>query len=405
MRRTYCVGIVLVALLSTAWVIAVPFSRATLNWHPDEGSHLAVIRFEALYGRLPPYSAPYDTSVHPPLYHALGAVIWASVAPAFGSDAAVVAVRGLSLVCGLATVLLVGRGVGVLWGRSVGFLASLIVGLVPMRVSLSAAVNNDNLAAVAAAGVLAVLASGLRWGFPRRRVVALTLWCALGVGAKVTCLGLVPVALLGLVWSSRRRCDPIPAVRSTVGLVLSCVLLSGWWYVRNIALYGDPLRARAADRLWSGVQPGFSHLHTQTGVSVGRYLVSAVSLANDSFWGVFDAMSSALPVPVYYGLGLCLVLALVRALPRAYRGRARREWLVLVGMYAAFVVVVFALYNWKHYTPQGRYLFVLLSPFGAVFASGWLRLFPSASRRGASGALIASLVALNLFCLVRYPPW
>src|SRR5690349_9336211 len=68
------------AVLSVWWALSipVPVGANTAEWgnfHPDESSHVAVFRFIAEHASLPPYRIPYDTSVHPPLYHLAAGLI------------------------------------------------------------------------------------------------------------------------------------------------------------------------------------------------------------------------------------------------------------------------------------------------------------------------------------------
>jgi hypothetical protein len=94
--------------------------------------------------------------------------------------------------------------------------------------------------------------------------------------------------------------------------------------------------------------------------------------------------------------------ALVRILPRS---RVDRAICVVTGIFVAWVLLVYSQYNWAHYTPQGRYFFVLLAPFGMLMAGGmktFLRRFV-ASRKGQRVAWV--LIGLFLVCLNVYALW
>ena len=58
---------------------------------------------------------------------------------------------------------------------------------------------------------------------------------------KTTALGLVPFALATLVIVGRRDSKRSPAFAAALGLFVVFVALTGWWFVRNLILYGDPL--------------------------------------------------------------------------------------------------------------------------------------------------------------------
>jgi hypothetical protein len=294
-------------------------------------------------------------------------------------------------------------------GRRTALLASWLVLLVPMRASLAGGITNENLAALGAAGACAWLAVGLRRGFDRGRVGALTLWTVLGVGSKLTCLALVPAEALVLWQAARRRGMGwrVPAGQFAVSMA-ALAAATGWWFVGNVRLYGDPFRKAAADRLWDAVQPGYAVLAAGKGMPPWRYAVSIYGKAFMSFWGIFDGFTVWMPWGVY---GALLVFQVTTAggLVRLARSRPRRFavwWPVLAawGIIAGWSLLVYTQYNWRHYTPQGRYFFVLLAPFGILSALGWRAFFPRrAMRRAATAALLACLVLLNLWALWVVP--
>jgi hypothetical protein len=72
-------------------------------------------------------------------------------------------------------------------------------------------------------------------------------------------------------------------------------------------------------------------------------------------------------------------------------------------IFAVWVGAVFFAYNWRHCSPQGRYFFVLLLPFGVLSAYGWRGAFSGAHRRRAELALPALLLAVNLYALLTVP--
>jgi hypothetical protein len=251
---------------------------------PDEVDHVKNV--EALVsGRL--YRIrPADgvESYQPPLYYALLAGwqrAWGleakQPAPATSSDCARAAYFGETARCSLydhdtpadgddQRRLALLRSPGVLFGTLVIVLAAAvarrltsdpwtpvvaaaIVASVPSFVVASASVNNDSLASLlgAVATLLAVVAlarrengNGPRWPL----AIALGLVVGAFVLTKLTALLLVP-ALVTAVWLSARG----PRQRSLLILALCAVALAvgGWWLIRNVSLYGDPLAATATD--------------------------------------------------------------------------------------------------------------------------------------------------------------
>ncbi len=407
--------------LSALWAVRVPRpvganAARWSNFHPDEGNHLAVIAYMAAHRTLPPYTFAYYQSAHPPLYHLFGAVVYAVAAPLLGQDGAVLMLRLISGVLGAGVVWLTFRSAREFLCPSAALTAAGIVAGVPLFVSLSAAVTNENLAALGAAGALAAMGGGLRHGFDRRRVLGLSIWVAVGVGSKVTCLGLLPTACVALWWAGHRRRGPgrTSAIVRQMGLVLGIsAIVIGWWFVRNQALYGDPLRQAAAAQMWTDRIPGYAALAASgQGVTPWRYAARVTVWGWLSFWGLFDGGQRPLPMAIYVVLAAvqaatAVGLALLWRQRRRQRGgqqeRKESEFAAAIGvaaLFALFVVGVFYRYNWAHFTPQGRFFFPLLVPFGIVMAAGWQALFPARQRAFACGLLLGGLLLINVYALV-----
>jgi 4-amino-4-deoxy-L-arabinose transferase-like glycosyltransferase len=406
-------------LLAGTWAFVVPApvgadAAPWGNFNPDEATHLATVRYMARHGlRFPPYNLEYLTSHHPPLYYTLGAAVHAAVEPWGGEHGAVLALRLMSVLMGAGTVALVYAGVRSLTAsRAVARLAAAVAALVPMFVAMSAAVNNDCLAALTATAALAACADGLRRGFTPRRTLLLSLLVAANVGTKVTGLGLIPASLLALWWDARRRGLPARAalVRCAAPLAVTAVL-TGWWFVRNTVVYGDPLRQKMHEVLMGTLQPGYAHLAARGATTAPRYAWFVTTFGWRSFWGVFDSQSRLFPVPLYVLLALlqaATATAFAARLLRRLRRPRGRLWPAAVAVITLFCVlsaVIFYRFNWAHLTPQGRYYFTLLLPFGLVTAAGWRALFPRRLRDAAGALLVAVLLLLNLWVLREMAPW
>ena len=378
-------------LLGLAWAFAIPVVNGLGdpygNWHPDEVSHVLTVRWWAEHFSVPPYSADYAVSVHPPLYHIIAAFFWMLGGP--------LAVRIFSALLGAATVWYTFRATRALYGSGVAELAAWLVALVPMRAALSGGMSNENLAALAATATLAALAESLRG---RKRLASLALWCAVGVGSKLTCLGLFPAIFLALAW----RFGWQKAAKATLMAALTTLLAVGWWFLANVSRCGDALCKGAADRLWDGVQPGYPHYKATRGFSPLRYVFSIATFGWRSFWGTFDGLQKHLPMPIFLTLLLGQGVALFGARRRA--GRVRQAWLLAAAALMLTTSVIFLLFNWRHYSPQGRYFYVMLAPFGAITAYGSLALVPPLWRPRAGRGLVWLLAALNLWCLWYFQP-
>lgn len=409
-------------VLGIGWVFATPppingTAEALVwgNFHPDEGSHISVVRYMGEHRlQLPPYASPYDTSVHPPLYHGLAGVVFGVAANVLGETGALRVVRLIGLLIGVGTIGFAYHAARqARLSRAVALPAAFLVALVPMRVSLAAAVTNENLAALGATATLALLYECLRYGFVGRRFFALLFWCVVAVGSKFTCAGLLLSVAAGLLYARQWHGQPARVPFLRFAALLGAVAVAwGWWFFYNTVHYGDPLRKAAADHLWDSVQPGYAVIGVARGFAPWRYLVSILGAGWLSFWGNFDGMKHRFPITNYFVLFALQLVAFVgvasalrRLLPRSPLERA--IWGV-TGIFAAWVILIYCQYNWAHYTPQGRYFFVLLAPFGMLMAGGMhalLRRFVRVPHwQGAVWAMIGLyLLALNLYALRVMP--
>jgi hypothetical protein len=322
-------------LLSALWALRVPVPVGAdavryANYFPDEANHLAVIGYIATHRALPPYTLEFYESAHPPLYH-IGAAAVLSLAGPSGGRLATAALGGW-------LVLLVFQGVRCVSTRRTALLAAAMAALLPGRAFLFGGVTNEALAALAGAGVFAALA--------RQKALSLFLWSAVGAGAKLT----------GLVWVVGAGALGL----RTVGIALTGVLAPlGPWAIRNALLYQDPLLLRSSEALWAERIPGLSSW-LQRGGGMAGYLWLVARRGFESYLGIFDGMGRFLPGIAYLGALALPLFALTR---RLRLRRVRRRRLALAGVFAlAGALCIFFAYNLRHFTPQGRFLYVALAP-------------------------------------------
>lgn len=148
------------------------------------------------------------------------------------------ALRLISVLCGMATLLLtfgIGRRLGLPWWTAWGGAALLAVW--PQFVFHSALVSNDPLLWTLTALTLWLLLDPLpgRWWGAQ---IGLVLGAALLT--KQSALMLVPLVAVGL-WARSRGTKKWPTSlwRTAIQAGLGALLVAGWWYGRNLALYGD----------------------------------------------------------------------------------------------------------------------------------------------------------------------
>lgn len=408
----------LVALLTDYLLAAVAFGALIPVFEqPDEQAHYYVAQHVALTGALPIQAAAQDDrgpweqeGSQPPLYYLLAAPLlrlagayladdglWTNDQNTMGTPAlvgnenryihdparegwpwhgyALAAHLGrlLSTLLGLITVLavfLVARRV--LGGRDwLGVAAAALVAFNPQFLAVSSTFGNDALVIALSSAALALLLlvwdqleAGAEAADLARSVPTLAVVAGLAPLAKISGLTLLAFTVGTLAWLTWRRRPSLLA--ATVGpVLLGAALLAGWWYLRNLRLYGDLL---GFARMHPGgtLRQDFHWLPWLRGEAWGE--LKGVWFSS---WGLFGWFTVMLPGWVYGVIttactGALAALALWgRKLPGLDRGRL--AWLAL---WAALVLA--SLLRWLSITKggQGRLLFPALAAGSVLLVAG-----------------------------------
>ncbi len=317
-------------------------------------------------------------------------------------------------------------------------LAAALVAAIPQFQFISASFTNDTLVMAASAATIYWLARLLAKPAdqPVRAYEWLVLGVLLGVAAlsKLQGLGLVPLAGLAaifLIWRQaqqsheRERVDTgqqshdregvdgsltLPALTETLRTVLlvallvglPLILIAGWWYVRNIQLYGD----------WSGL----GHLTAINGARAEPLALEdfwpEFRGLRFSFWGLFGWFNILLPDWFYMladALTIAGVLGLigatvqtVRAAPRPRLDYGPLRVLLLLLAWAGLMFLLLIYWITQATGSQGRLIFPGLIAYGPLLALGldwWLRLLPARLRLGAWAALLITLLGVSVYSL------
>ncbi len=255
----------------------------------------------------------------------------------------------------------------------------LLVACTPMFAFISGAINNDN-----AAVMFSTI--GVWWALRLMRLGDLSLKSAIvagviaGLGAlsKSSALGLA--GLFGFAALLARTKHRAPGTRSLGSWFLAlgsfifvmlavALLISGWWFVRNLVLYGDLLGWNAfLDVVGRRDHPAsLAQLWSEREGFVWAY------------WGVFGAMNVIMAPWIYDVLSVLAVLAafgLVLRIIRHLSGRSplAQDTMRNALLCAFWIALVFvALLRWTSLTPasQGRLMFPCIAVISAALAYGW----------------------------------
>lgn len=201
-------------------------------------------------------------------------------------------------------------------------IVTLWVAAIPQFAFISASCSNDSLIIAASAATVYWLARLLVKATDQS--IKLSEWLILGLLLGIAALsklqGLGLVGLVGLVvlWLAWQRRDWWLAVRVALPVALPALLIAGWWYGRNVTLYGDLF--------------GVSHLLSNNGLRTEALswggLWGELRGLRYSFWGLFGWFNLLLPGWIYAlldGLTLVALLGLVarRILPANPKNRSK----------------------------------------------------------------------------------
>ncbi len=281
--------------------------------------------------------------------------------------------------------------------------AAAFVAFNPSFLFASALVSND--AALAAFSSLVLL----MWvrllteqSAPTLKSVALLgILIGLALLVKTTAVGLIPLSVLVLLIVGWRKRDGRFAITSSVVMLAIVALVAGWWFVRNTALYGDPLAYRLMTT---------SALFPRAGpLTLPELFQISLPWLWQTFWG--GPTPGDFSPALLGGLALLTTLAVVGAVVFLIRNSqfAIRIALAFLAAWLGFILVAqFQFIQMTVGADQGRYLFPAISALALFFVLGVSELASLAPRpsRLVIGSmaqwLIGSFFLLALFVPLAY---
>ena len=312
--------------------------------------------------------------------------------------------------------------------------AAALLAFTPMFAFISGSVNNDNLAMLlASASVLLITRMSTRadarqifrftYQWKEHRVygnisishLVLGILLGLGVLTKLSLLALFPIAAAMIAykqicrwWSNTHSTHTRAMLPHALIIILQygvtfgiAAAISGWWFYRNIQLYGS----------LTGLNMFVAVLGRRAHPASLLQLWSERAGFMQSFWGLFGGVNLPFPPWVYFTLNLISLLALAGLLVFIIRKWMDdrwnlRRWLP-VGVPLSFTcVVIISLLRWstETWSSQGRLVFTAIQSLFVLFAIGLNNLVPNHLphyRR----ILVALVVLFMLALSASTPKW
>jgi 4-amino-4-deoxy-L-arabinose transferase-like glycosyltransferase len=436
--RLVLVGIYLT--LAVGYSLANPLYEST-----DELRHFRYVRHLVVYHNLPEQrqDGPRAQSHHPPLYYILGALIsgWVPVAqevyyeplenrfwgyqywevgddnqnqylhgaderfPFHGITLAIYLVRWMTALIGAWIVWLTCQvGWEIFPDRpALALGGAALVAFNPQFLYLSGAVNNDIPAALCSLAVLWVCSRLMRAGPSIRTDVTLGILFGASLLTKsnlLALLALIELAYLIATWPTR---DWRALLRGTCVVLGLAALISGWWFLRNQLLYGEPTGFQRVTELWESRTPG----------ETWAILRLELSMAWTTLWGRFGYGQVPMPVGVYQGLAWLAAAAVVGLILPLIRLACHRspsnlhspsstyhsQLFLLLATVLLFAAVLVAYILVSPAGAMGRFFFPGLPAFALLLSLGLSQLVPRRLNFFMSLAITVGMAAVAIYAL------
>ena len=372
---------------------------------PDSVYHVGVIKHIAETGALPVQSPDHDElyaheGSQPPLYYLLMTPLWRMIDTsdfaeflqlnplvfkghpdrlgnrsfAFyrqphppdlrGASLALYLIRLATLAMGALTIYAIYQAARALAPRSLhlAILAAAFAAFNPQFLYIASSVSNDALVSMLAALATWQMIVMLREGFDRRRSFLLGLLIALASLTKLGGLyvGLI-VALCGL-WIAIRDRDWRGFVALAAWLAALWLIIAGWWYARNLMLYGELF----------GTNMLIAHFGGRS-ASLSQIINDEFQGLRLSYWGLFGWFSiftSRLHYLAMDALSLLAAAGLAIATFVNRRNRFTLSAILLLSLLVAIAGASLLWYTMRTTSSQGRLLFPVIGAISLLLALG-----------------------------------
>ena len=305
--------------------------------------------------------------------------------------------------------------------------ASAVNAFIPMFLFISGAVNNDNLViplASLALLIMVYIAGDKELDRKREYLLTLLLGVVIGLAAlsKISALGLILLAAFAIFigrWARTGRDVNSRALAQTIWgtigrsllVLLPVLLISGWWYYRNVQLYGD----------WTGWNAFIAVLGQRA------HPASLAQLWDErwgfmlSFWGLFGGLNVAMPEWIYRILNAVVIASVagfllyirdilrdwLRDIKQPFKGTSavlknilvfteKHIVLILCMLWAAAIIIGLVQWATVTWSSQGRLVFSSISSLSILFVVGLVGWMPRRPAQIVLGFLVSFLFLISL---------
>jgi 4-amino-4-deoxy-L-arabinose transferase-like glycosyltransferase len=320
--------------------------------------------------------------------------------PFHGTSLSLHAARLASLALGAVVVILTYQVARRLLDETASVAAAALAAFIPQFLSLSGALQNDAGAAMLGAVSLWLGLCYIEVGFTARRALLMGALVGLAGLMKLTAAFLIVPAVLSVwLWGWSQPGRWVLSLRNTLLIAAGVALSSGWWYVRNWLVYGDP----------TAVNINLANFGGQSFREGLATWPAMLPYAWTTFWARIGHGDVAWPEWVYTALALVSLGALLGLVIRLRR-LSRAELISVIFLGSAGLAALVSLLYYITVSPTGgnsRYTFPALPAYMTLMLYGLTGPIPQRTRVGvawASAGMMALFGALTL-ALYLYPAY
>lgn len=244
-------------------------------------------------------------------------------------------------------------------------MAAAFVAFIPQFIFISGAVSNDSTVVACTALSLWLMAriTTADHRLSTAQVVILGFACGLAAIAKVSGLGLFVVATIVMLWQIRQANFSRVLIFNFLFFTFSFLLVAGWWYIRNLVLYGELTGTAMMSRIF----------HVRTSPLTLSQLGVQLREVWETFWlGLGWGNIRAHPA-VYTLIEIAMIVAMIGFLFGLLRRRedVRKASFAILGLWGALMFSAMIYWMQTTQAPHGRLLFPALPALAVLIIYGF----------------------------------
>lgn len=256
---------------------------------------------------------------------------------------------------------------------AVAIVAVALTAFNPMFLFLSSSVGNLPLAMALNSVLVLILMQFLREGMTVARLVLLAVLLALAILTHLSALVLLVVVVLTVLALARQTTEWRTALIGLGLVAVAFLVVDGWWFVRNVQLYGDPLNLGIWQQA-AGLRPA--------PLTADR-LPLEFAVFRQTYWGVFGIENIRMADVLYILLDLFVFTAILgviylmgQLLAIRDFAHARRELAGILLLQAIVLVALIGYFVWLAMVQDvpGTHLFPVIAAISPLLAAGFIEI-------------------------------